>query len=112
VQIVGIYSNLAYTRESRTLSGAEIFIVRGAGESYVALVQEANGEPGDPVLAPVVQNGGEVSIRVHHEDYTVRYDGTIGDAGFNGVMTVDTADGKKASRSFDLKRKKSYWEGP
>jgi hypothetical protein len=113
-QIAGIYSDLAYNKESGDLNGTEVFIVLGAGTDahYVAFVQESEGQPADPVIAPVVEKGGKVSVRARFADNIFQFDGKISKTGFDGTLTMESRGGKMSTEPFHLLRKKSYWEGP
>lgn len=114
-QIAGIYSDLSYNQESGDLGGTEIFVVLGGGPDvhYFAFVQEAEGQPLDPVIAPVILKGEKATIRARFADYTLLFEGKFSKTSFDGTLTVSSKSGKKSASSsepFHLKRQKSYWE--
>ena len=106
-QIAGIYTDMRYVAEAGDLLGIEIFIVPSEGaQQYVAFVQEAEGVPTEPVVVPVIQKNGRISIAAKFNGANWKFDGTITKMAFDGTLTIDAGKPER----IHLRRKKSYWE--
>ncbi|CAN5120565.1 hypothetical protein BH11PSE2_BH11PSE2_14640 [soil metagenome] len=103
VQITGIYSDLRYIKEAGDLVGTEVFIVNGGTVVYL---QEAEGSPTDPVVAPSELNGNRITFSVPGSRFG-DWDGVITKSGVDFSCKAAAPD----CRPLHLPRKNSYWQG-
>lgn len=101
----GIYSDMRYVAEGGDVVGMEVFVVSAAG-GYRAVVQCAEGVPGDPVVVAARVDGASLSFDVPAERSSMchgRFTGTLAPDGLRGRF-----DGEHETRV--LRRGKSYWQ--
>jgi hypothetical protein len=106
-KVIGTYSSFVYNAEGGDLLGIEVHIVP-TRHGIKAIVQAAEGEPGDIEVADLNQGaGGILSFNVP----------MIGQTGvtFEGRVTADGLKGKLiypsgTSQEVFLKRAMSYWD--
>lgn len=108
-QLTGVFSNIAYNRESGDLSGIEVFITNSR-EGYYVQFQSAQGEALPPILVKAVVDDSNVEFTLPNSanDYSGKFKGKIAKRGLYGRFeNGQLVNGKK---DFFLKRRKSYWE--
>ena len=102
-KVTGFFTNMHYIPEAGDVIGLEVWIVY-AREHFFATVQDAEGEPDPPVVAPVDVFGSQVKFVTGDPapDTITHYQGTVSKAGL--MLSVD---GTPASL---LKRQNSFWQ--
>jgi hypothetical protein len=114
IQPTGMFSDMHYIPGAGDLLGTEIFITYGGGR-YWAHFQESGGEPAPPQLVKVQLDENKISFDVS-QDLILHSDGKETPIHnvrhFKGEIKRDrlvgTMDG--LSGTYDLPRRKSYWE--
>src|SRR5687767_10195699 len=95
----GLFGRLEYNRESGDVGGLEVFLVYGRS-GYLAVIQDAQGVPEDPVVVRVVMNQNRTALAfewTNRHGGTLKYQGTIRRDGLYGRFEngewSDRADG-------------------
>lgn len=105
--IHGTYSSFAYNAEGGDLLGIEVHIVP-TRHGVRAIVQSAEGEPGDIDVVEIKQGaGGTLSFKVPMVGQTgVRFEGKVTTDGLKGKLIYSSG----TTEEVFLKRTTSYWE--
>src|SRR5436190_13391704 len=99
-RVTGIFTDMHYITDVGDLLGTEVFIV-GGGNGYKAIVQIAQGSPGDPVVVPVTVKGNDVSFELPPTYHNLK---------FSGRVSTQALTGNLGSERVALRRRNSYWQ--
>lgn len=103
VKVTGIYSDLAFNKESGDVLGEELLIVFSR-EGYYVVFQSSEGEPIAPVVIPAKIDGQKISFTLP---------ANMAERGkFIGKFSRNWLIGKfqGSGQELHLKRKNSYWQ--
>lgn len=103
VKVTGIYSDLAYNKESGDVLGDEALVVFSK-IGYFVVFQASEGEPYAPVVVPATVDGSSITFILPSEiDARGEFQGRIVNDELVGTF-------KANSQTIHLKRKNSYWQ--
>ena len=106
IRRTGTFSTFEYNKEGGDVLGVEIRIVR-TRTGYQAVVQFAEGEPGDLIVAPVTFEGQKVRFQIPTgQGPSDTFEGAIGAQSLVGKFSRGAAAGEVLK----LPRRKSYWD--
>jgi hypothetical protein len=110
-KVTGFFTDMHYVPDAGDVVGMEVWIV-SARDRFYAAVQDAEGEPDPPVVAPVEVSGLRVRFTVKKPAIntatitipavTTHYSGTVSRSG----LTI-SVEGKPGEL---LKRQNSFWQ--
>jgi hypothetical protein len=101
----GTFSSLRFNSESGDVLGYEVRIVP-VGETFQAVVQVAEGEPGPLHVVAVSIKDGQITFDVPFaSDIVGRFVGKVTKTGLVGRISLPNA-----SETVQLKRSRSYWD--
>jgi hypothetical protein len=106
IRLTGTFSNLRYIPEAGDLLGEEVRLFYTSG-GMTALVQIAEGGPGEATIEHVSVTGDHIMIELTHRDDGIkRFEGDITTHALRGnFINVDGG-----SNQVVMKRTKSYWD--
>jgi hypothetical protein len=103
---MGTYTSLTFNAESGDLHGYEVKVVP-TRHGLKALLQAAEGEPGDVFVVDVAQKNGEVSFEVPLlGQKPARFQGRLVAGGLKGKILYSSG----SSEDVFLKHARSYWD--
>jgi len=108
-RVTGIYSDMAFNKESGDVSGIEVFVVFSR-EGFQVIFQDAEGSPSVPVVVTAVVKGSNISFDLPERNgYSGKFVGRISNGKLVGSFLAG-AVGKEGKSEITLKRGKSYWQ--
>jgi hypothetical protein len=109
-RVTGIYSDMRDFDETGDLGGIEIFVVNSMNGYYV-LVQIAEGNADEPILAKATVKGDLIAFELPLSGgQTARFRGTFTAAGLMAHFESGLCHPISGKKTFLLKRTRSYWQ--